>query len=287
MRALTQLKLTHSRNRLILYKNNVANHDRFFVLQQSYCRYATGSLGAEITGMIQVASGNENDLQTALAYVGPISVAVDASSAAFRVSYNTSIIALMTCMCYTKDKIWTDECWTIWLCVWARIETFLTQYYAGGVYNSIRCSRTNLNHAMLVIGFGSYNRGDYYLVKNRYSSICMYVLHELGVHYKYQCTTCMSCMWYITSLACEPVCEELVILNLLLHVSFSLLLFFSAGAKTGELVATLWWLETHTTSVELRPMHLTPPYELSKDWTELYNSYVDCASFPSANNCRK
>ena len=33
-----------------------------------------------------MSSGNENDLQTALAYVGPIAVAVDASSSAFRVS---------------------------------------------------------------------------------------------------------------------------------------------------------------------------------------------------------
>ena len=44
-----------------------------------------------------------------------------------------------------------------------------TQYYSGGVYNSIRCSRTNVNHAMLVTGFGTYNGMDYYLVKNWYA----------------------------------------------------------------------------------------------------------------------
>ena len=41
------------------------------------------------------------------------------------------------------------------------------QYYSGGVYSSIRCSRTKMNHAVLVTGFGTYNGADYYLVKNR------------------------------------------------------------------------------------------------------------------------
>ena len=58
-------------------------------VQQSYCKYTTGGLGAEITGFIQIASGNEQDLQTAVAYVGPIATAVDASSSAFRVSQDT------------------------------------------------------------------------------------------------------------------------------------------------------------------------------------------------------
>ena len=56
-------------------------------IQQSYCKYTTGGIGAEITGSIQVASGSEGDLQSAVAYVGPIAVAVDASSSAFRVSH--------------------------------------------------------------------------------------------------------------------------------------------------------------------------------------------------------
>lgn len=42
-----------------------------------------------------------------------------------------------------------------------------TQYYSGGVYSSIRCSRTSMNHAVLVTGFGNYNGKEYYLVKNR------------------------------------------------------------------------------------------------------------------------
>lgn len=56
-----------------------------FYVQQSYCKYATGGRGAQITGFIQISSGNERDLQTAVAYVGPVAVSVDASNPAFRV----------------------------------------------------------------------------------------------------------------------------------------------------------------------------------------------------------
>ena len=49
------------------------------------------------------------------------------------------------------------------------------QYYSKGVYSSIRCSSTNLNHAMLVTGFGTHSGVEYYLVKNRYVYIHMYL----------------------------------------------------------------------------------------------------------------
>ena len=54
----------------------------------------------------------------------------------------------------------------------------LTQFYSGGVYNSIKCSRTSLNHAMLVTGYGTYKGKEYYLVKNRYSCMCI----QLATH---------------------------------------------------------------------------------------------------------
>ena len=38
-----------------------------------------------MSGIISIASGSEDDLQSAVANVGPIAVAVDASSNAFRV----------------------------------------------------------------------------------------------------------------------------------------------------------------------------------------------------------
>ena len=42
------------------------------------------------------------------------------------------------------------------------------QYYSEGVYSSSRCSSSELTHAMVITGYGSYNGVDYYLVKNRY-----------------------------------------------------------------------------------------------------------------------
>ena len=39
-----------------------------------------------MSGSISISCGNENDLQSAVANVGPIAVAVDASSNAFKVS---------------------------------------------------------------------------------------------------------------------------------------------------------------------------------------------------------
>ena len=44
------------------------------------------SRGAGMTGVVQISIGNENHLLAAVASTGPVSVAVDGSSSAFRVS---------------------------------------------------------------------------------------------------------------------------------------------------------------------------------------------------------
>ena len=41
------------------------------------------------------------------------------------------------------------------------------QFYSSGVYDSATCSSFELNHAMLITGYGTYNNQDYWLVKNR------------------------------------------------------------------------------------------------------------------------
>lgn len=72
---------------------------------------------------MDITKYSEQDLQVAVATVGPISVAIDASH-----------------------------------------ETF--EYYHYGVYNEPSCSSTRLDHAVLVVGYGTYNGEDYWLVKN-------------------------------------------------------------------------------------------------------------------------
>ena len=55
-------------------------------LQQAQCQFNKSYIGATQTGVVVIPSGNEDDLQAATATAGPVSVAVDASSNAFRVS---------------------------------------------------------------------------------------------------------------------------------------------------------------------------------------------------------
>lgn len=56
-----------------------------FVLQKLSCKYNNSHSVAHINGSVNLAAGNESQLQMAVANVGPISVAVDASSRPFRV----------------------------------------------------------------------------------------------------------------------------------------------------------------------------------------------------------
>ena len=41
------------------------------------------------------------------------------------------------------------------------------KYYHGGIYVEESCSTKKLNHAMLLVGYGSYGEQDYWIVKNR------------------------------------------------------------------------------------------------------------------------
>lgn len=42
------------------------------------------------------------------------------------------------------------------------------QHYKSGVYYESACSRTHLDHGVLVVGYGTYEDKEYWLVKNRY-----------------------------------------------------------------------------------------------------------------------
>ncbi|XP_013189513.1 cathepsin L [Amyelois transitella] len=88
------------------------------------CRYNPKNSGAEDVGFVDVPQGDEEKLMAAVATVGPVSVAIDASHESF-------------------------------------------QLYSSGVYYDEDCTSDNLDHGVLVVGYGTDEEGgDYWLVKN-------------------------------------------------------------------------------------------------------------------------
>ncbi|XP_019965003.2 procathepsin L-like isoform X2 [Paralichthys olivaceus] len=91
------------------------------------CRYNPASIATKCTGYVDIEQGNESDLKEAVATVGPVSVAIDASNPSF-------------------------------------------QLYESGVYDETDCSSTALDHAVLIVGYGTESGQDYWLVKNSWGT---------------------------------------------------------------------------------------------------------------------
>jgi len=93
------------------------------------CRFKKANVGATIIGFKDIPSGDENALKTAAATIGPISVAIDASS-------------------------------------------FWFQLYFGGIYDHADCKNgaADLDHGVTVVGYGTENGKDYWLVKNSWGA---------------------------------------------------------------------------------------------------------------------
>ena len=68
------------------------------IVQQGQCHSSSHSTTASMSGIVPITKGDEQQLLEAVATVGPIAAAVDATSNAFRVS---------SCMC---DTVWLIMC---------------------------------------------------------------------------------------------------------------------------------------------------------------------------------
>lgn len=88
------------------------------------CHFSPKSVGATDKGFVDIKQADEEDLKKAVATVGPVSVAIDASHQSF-------------------------------------------QFYSEGVYYEPECDAQNLDHGVLVVGYGTSEEGeDFWLVKN-------------------------------------------------------------------------------------------------------------------------
>jgi len=91
--------------------------------QEGECKFKKSKLGVTDSGFVDVTRGCEKALKMAVATVGPISVAIDASHFSF-------------------------------------------QFFHEGVYDELSCSSEELDHGVLLVGYGTHQGQDYWLVKN-------------------------------------------------------------------------------------------------------------------------
>ena len=91
------------------------------------CRFSPKNIGADDVGFVDIPQGDEATLMKAVASIGPVSIAIDASQESF-------------------------------------------QFYSTGVYQEPSCSSKELDHGVLIVGYGTENGQDYWLVKNSWGS---------------------------------------------------------------------------------------------------------------------
>merc|ERR1711872_854624 len=93
-----------------------------YVASKGWCRWTPSMRCATVSTYHDTAPGSEADLTAALAQVGPVSVAIDATRAGFR-SYRTGVFYDPYC----SSRRWTTRCWQwdtevkeVWITTWSR-----------------------------------------------------------------------------------------------------------------------------------------------------------------------
>lgn len=100
-----------------------------YLQQDGYCHFNNATIGAKLTGYVNVTPNDPVALKTALVNQGPISIGIDAA--------HKSLV-----------------------------------FYDHGLYFEPECGHgvDDLDHAVLLVGYGTYKGEDYWLVKNSWST---------------------------------------------------------------------------------------------------------------------
>ncbi|KAF2073253.1 hypothetical protein CYY_005450, partial [Polysphondylium violaceum] len=91
------------------------------------CRVKNNDLNAPISKVVMIKQGSEEDLADAVASIGPVAVAYDASTREFA-------------------------------------------SYGGGIYYSVNCDAYRTTHAVVVVGYGTENGVDFWILKNSWGA---------------------------------------------------------------------------------------------------------------------
>ncbi|RXG68596.1 Cathepsin L1 [Armadillidium vulgare] len=94
-----------------------------YTVLQDTCQFDEANAHCSCSGYVTIAPGDEDELLAAIATVGPVAAAIDASQYSF-------------------------------------------QLYVSGVYYEANCSSDQVDHGVLIIGYGTENEEDYWIVKN-------------------------------------------------------------------------------------------------------------------------
>ena len=84
----------------------MANYNHF-LSQQTSCTYNRNYRAATASGLISISKGSEDELLSAVATVGPVSVGVDANSKAFMVSSLALCNVTNACCCSAVLQQWS------------------------------------------------------------------------------------------------------------------------------------------------------------------------------------
>uniref|UniRef100_A0A8C2GKT3 Cathepsin S-like n=1 Tax=Cyprinus carpio TaxID=7962 RepID=A0A8C2GKT3_CYPCA len=138
--------------------------------KQGQCRYNPSQHAANCTKYYFVSQGDEEALKQALASVGPISVAIDATRPQF-ILYRSGENSVSIRWSTRSQMFVIRVCfkWCVGLLFLYISKMLFSHLYTAGVYNDPTCTK-KVNHAVLAVGYGATAGQDFWLVKNSWGT---------------------------------------------------------------------------------------------------------------------